>query len=208
VSGGQGIIVLADGVTQDPNVAAFVPLANANRNQLKVRGVGGWDALKAFVQFGIRAPLSPVPSDDPEVIAGRSLFAAANCAQCHGGPQWTRSRINFTPPPSAALIVNAQLIDQLNKVGTFDATAFNEVRATAAPPLGADGFSPASLLSISAFPQTFLHNGAVNSLSEVLNNVSHRSAGTAGVDTLSALADRESVVKFLLSIDANTVPFP
>jgi YVTN family beta-propeller protein len=208
VSGGLGMIVLADGTTQDPNVAAFTPLANAGRNQLKVRGVGGWDAIKAFIQFGLRAPLSPASSDDPDVIAGRTLFASAGCAQCHGGPQWTRSRINYTPPPGAALIVNAQLIDQLRKVGTFDATAFNEVRATAAPPLGADGFSPASLLSVSAFPQTFFHNGAANSLAVVLDNVVHRSAGTSGVDTLTNAADRANVVKFLLSIDARTVPFP
>ena len=82
------------------------------------------------------------------------------------------------------------------------------MRATAAPPLGGDGFSPASLLSISAFPQTFLHNGAVNSLDSVLDNVTHRSAGTGGVDTLSSPADRENLVRFLLSIDAHTVPFP
>ena len=208
VSGGQGLIVLADGVTQDPDVLAFLPRANGGRNQLKVRGVGAWDALKAFVQFGIRAPLSPAHSDDPAVIAGRQVFASAGCASCHGGPQWTSSRIEYTPPPAAAQIVNAQLIDQLRKVGTFDSAAFNEVRATAAPPLGGDGFSPASLLSISAFPQTFLHNGAVNSLDSVLDNVTHRSAGTGGVDTLSSPADRENLVRFLLSIDAHTVPFP
>src|SRR5436309_5661459 len=210
VSGGQGMIVLADGVTQDPNVAAFLPLANANRNQLKVRGVGGWDALKAFVQFGIRAPLSPTPSDDPNVIPGRALFASANCAQCHGGPQWTRSRINLTPPPTAG-VVNGQLIDQLNKVGTFNPSPLNddnEVRANAAAPLGADGFSPASLLSLFAFPQTFFHNGAANSLADVLANVTHRSAGTGGVDTLANAADRQKLEQFLLSIDSRTVPFP
>jgi len=208
VSGGQGLIVLADGVTQDPNVNAFTPLANGGRNQLKVRGVGAWDAIKAFQQFGIRAPLSPVSSEDSDVIAGRDLFASANCAQCHGGAQWTRSRINFTPPPGAALVVRTQLIDQLRQVGTFNPAAFNEVRQNAAAPLGADGFSPASLLSISAFPQTFLHNGADNSLAGVLNNVAHRSAATGGVDTLTSAADRDNVVKFLLSIDSSTVPFP
>src|SRR5207249_12307010 len=106
-----------------------------------------------------------------------------------------------------------ELIDQLRKVGTFDSTAFNEVRAAPAgtppsfAPLGADGFSPASLLSISAFPQTFLHNGAANSLLAVLDNVTHRSAGTGGVDTLADTADRQKLVQFLLSIDARTVPF-
>ena len=208
VSGGQGLIVLADGVTPDPNVAAFAPLANGGRNQLKVRGVPAWDALKAFVQFGIRAPLSPVPSHDPDVVSGRQLFASAGCASCHGGPQWTSSRIDFTPPPSAGLISNAQLIGQLRQVGTFDPSAFNEVRANAAAPLGADGFVPPSLLSLFAFPQTFFHNGAVNSLAAVLSHVTHRSAGTGGVDTLTHPADRQQLEEFLLSIDADTVPFP
>ena len=208
VSGGLGLIVLADGVTQDPNVAAFLPLANAGRNQLKVRGVPAWDAIKAFVQFGIRAPISPVSSQDPDVITGRSVFASAGCASCHGGPQWTRSRIDYTPPPGAGLLSNGQLIGQLRKVGTFDPAAFNEVRANAAPALGVDGFVPPSLISLFAFPQTFFHNGAANSLTAVLSNVTHRSAGTGGVDTLTSAADRERLIDFLLSIDAQTVPFP
>jgi hypothetical protein len=208
VSGGTGIIVLADGVTQDPNVAPFVPLASGGRNQLKVRGVPGWDALKAFIQFGIRAPISPVSSQAPAVITGRSLFASAGCTTCHGGPQWTRSRIDYTPPPGAGLISNTQLIGQLRQVGTFNAAAFNEVRATAAPPLGADGFVPPSLISIFAFPKTFFHNGSTESLEGVLGNVTHRSAGTGGVDTLTSAADRARLVDFLLSIDAGTVPFP
>ena len=150
------------------------------------------------------------------MIAGRALFGSANCANCHGGPQWTRSRINFTPPPAAAAIVRAQLIDQLRPVGTFDPAAFNEVRqevrqnvvAGSFSPLGADGFSPAPLLSLFAFPQTFFHNGAANSLSAVLDNVTHRSAGTGGVDTLANPADRQKLVQFLSSIDSGTVPFP
>jgi hypothetical protein len=39
VSGGQGLIVLADGVTQNPNVANLLPRASGNRNQLKVHEV-------------------------------------------------------------------------------------------------------------------------------------------------------------------------
>ena len=86
--------------------------------------------------------------------------------------------------------------------------ALNEVNANAAPSVGVLGFVPPSLLSIHAFPQTFFHNGAALSLDEVMNNVTHRSAGTGGVDTLSNAADRAKVVRFLLSIDASTVPFP
>lgn len=209
VSGGKGLIVLTDGITPDPSVTNFVPLANGGRNQLRMRGVGAWDAIKAFEQFGIRSPISPVSKFDPDVIAGRSLFAAANCQQCHGGPQWTNSRVRFAPPPGAGVVdAKGQLIGELRNVGTFDPAAVNEVRQNAGAPLGVDGFVPASLLSVFAFPQTFFHNGAVNSLNEVLANVTHRSAGTAGVDTLSNASDRARVATFLLSIDDATLPFP
>jgi YVTN family beta-propeller protein len=206
VSGGLGLIVLADGITQDPNVANFLPLASGGRNQLKIRGVGAWDAIKAFIQFGIRSPISPIPNNDPNVIAGRQLFIAANCQSCHGGPQWTSGRVRFTPPPNAAQVVNGQLLAELRKVGTFDPALGNEVRANAAAPLGADGFVPASLLSLFAFPQTFLHNGPLTSLDQVLQNVTHRAAGTAGVDTLSNPNDRAKVIRFILSIDRGTQP--
>jgi YVTN family beta-propeller protein len=209
VSGGQGMIVLADGVTPDPAVTNFTPLANANRNQLKVRGVGGWDAIKSYIQFGVRAPISPVLKTGPDVIAGRALFIAANCQQCHGGPQWTTAKIRFTPPPAAAFVnAGGELFSELRPVGTFDPTAFNEVRQNGAPPLGANGFVPPSLLSLSAFPQTFFHNGSAASLDEVLNNVTHRSAGTSGVDILTNAADRARIVAFIQSIDAASVPIP
>ena len=209
VSGGLGMIVLADGITQDPNVNNFVPLASGGRNQLLVRGIGGWDAIKAFIQFGIRSPISPVNKTEPDVVAGRALFTSANCQQCHGGAQWTTARIRFTPPPGPGLVnVAGELIGELRSVGTFNPAALNEVRQNGAPPLGANGFVPPSLLSIFAFPQTFFHNGAALSLDDVLNNVQHRSAGTAGVDTLSSAADRAKVTRFLLSIDAATAPIP
>jgi cytochrome c peroxidase len=207
VSGGQGIIVAAGTSTPEGTVAAFTP-ANAGRPQLTVNGVGGWNAIKAFVQFGIRPPISPVSKTDPEVIAGRALFTAANCQQCHGGAQWTSSRVRYTPPPGPGVVVGGQIIGELRQVGTFDPTFFNEVRADGTPPLGADGFNPASLLSIFAFPESFLHNGAQPSLDDVLDNVTHRSAGTGGVDTLTNPADRAFIVRFLQSIDAATTPIP
>ena len=91
---------------------------------------------------------------------------------------------------------------------TFDPAAVNEVRQTGAPPLGADGFQPGALLSLFAFPGPFLHNGAETSLEGVLQNVTHRSAGTGGVDTLTNAADRGKLVRFLLSIDRQTPVFP
>ena len=208
VSGGAGLIVLPGTSTPDLVVGNLSPLASGDRNQLKVRGVNAWDAIEAFVQFGIRAPISPVSGTDPDVVAGRTLFASANCQSCHGGPLWTSSRLNFTPPPAPGTAVNGQLVQQLRQVGTFDPAALNEVRQSGAPALGADGFQPGSLLSLFAFGRSFLHNGAEASLGGVLQNVIHRSAGTGGVDTLTNAADREKLVKFLLSIDKGTPAFP
>jgi YVTN family beta-propeller protein len=208
VSGGQGLIVQADGVTQDTTVVNLTPLASANRNQLKVHGVNAWDAIKAYIQYGIRPPISPLKKSDPDVRAGRQLFRRANCTACHGGPQWTSSRLAFTPPPNASQIKTGQIQDQLRLVGTFDGAALNEVTTNGVPsPVGVDGFVPDSLLSIFAFPQTFFHNGSAGSLEEVLQNLTHRTAGTAGVDLLSNHTDRANLVKFLLSIDSQTVPF-
>ncbi len=67
VSGGQGLIVGADGIAPDAPVAAFTPV-NANRRQLKVRGVNAWDAIKAYIKCGIRAPISPVDKNEPDVV--------------------------------------------------------------------------------------------------------------------------------------------
>ena len=106
----------------------------------------------------------------------------------------------------AADVVRGQLIAQLRKVDTFDPTVFNEVTQAGAPSIGADGFVPPSLLSLHAFPQSFLHNGIFTSLAQVLANVTHRSAGTGGVDTLTSAADRAKVERFLLSIDEKTPP--
>ena len=208
VSGGTGLIVLSDGVTQDPDVNDFLPQANGGRNQLKVRGVNAWDAIKAYVQFGIRAPISPASKTSPDATAGRALFIAANCQQCHGGAQWTHSIVNYTPPPAAGLIVAGQIIGALRQVGTFDPSAFNEVRATGAPPLGADGFVPPSLLSVFAFEGPSFHNGSAATFDDVLLNVTHRSSGTSGVDILTNPSDRARIAAFLRSIDAATVPIP
>src|SRR5262249_39868817 len=112
------------------------------------------------------------------------------------------------PPPPAAQIVNGQLIGELRKVGTFNPADFNEKKNTGAPSIGSDGFAPASLLSVFAVPELFLHGGGAATLDDVLNNVTHRRSGTGGVDILANAADRAKIVKFVLSIDAATPPIP
>lgn len=205
VSGGQGLI--RDGQA----VFNLVPTSTTGRD-------ADLDALAAYVAMGIRAPISPIrPRNvnvgslfDPEVTAGRALFASANCQQCHGGPNWTRSRVDFAPPPTAETIVAGQLTRFLTPVGTFDPNAFNELKANQTSNVvanGALGFNIPSLISVFAGAPYF-HSGGAPTLNDVLNNVTHRSAGTGGVDTLSNAADRAKVVKFLKSIDSKTPIFP
>ncbi len=153
--------------------------------------------------------------NDKHAEKGRDLFAQANCQQCHGGQNWTSSQVDFTPPPNAAEIEAAQLKNFLCDVGTFGPNAFNEVRAAGAtqvnPPIlvanGVLGFNIPSLLSVFA-GAPYLHNGQCPDLECVLNNVTHRSAGTNGVDTLNAPGQRKKLVQFLKSIDITTPTFP
>ena len=53
-----------------------------------------------------------------------------------------------------------------------------------------------------------LHSGSAPTLDDVVSNVTHRSAGTEGVDTLSNPSDRQALVQSLESIDETTPTFP
>jgi YVTN family beta-propeller protein len=214
VSGGEGLIEAPITDVIDLQNATNTGLANAGRS-------ADLDAIAAYIAFGIRAPISPLRSafyEKARIDTGRALFTAANCQSCHGGVKWTRSRVDFAPPPlippqGTEVITAGQLERFLKKVGTFDPNAFNEFKAQAGtqaanlPANGADGFNIPSLLSVFA-GAPYLHSGSAPTLEEVLDNVTHRAAGTGGVDTLADPAARENVVRFLKSIDAGTTAFP
>src|SRR5262249_41243960 len=68
------------------------------------------------------------------------------------------------------------------------------------------GFNVPSLLGIQGLPP-YYHNGAAESLAAVVADVKHRTDNGRIPDLLSAPADQAKVVKFLESIDVNTVPF-
>ena len=206
VSGGLGLITLADGTTPDPNVKPFVPLANAGRSP-------ALDAMTMFVAHGVRTPISPLSSrhhqgrKGHEVREGRELFEDANCASCNGGGGWASSRRNFSPPPAATRIdADGQLPEFLKPVGTFNPAQANELRANGKPALGAGGFNPPTLLGDFAMGP-FLHDGSAITLDDVMALVPHRSAGTGGVDKLASAKDRRALISFLQSIDASTEPF-
>src|SRR6185369_4679726 len=68
------------------------------------------------------------------------------------------------------------------------------------------GFNVPSLLGLHALPP-YMHNGAAESLAAVVADVKHRTDNGRLPDLLTNAADRALVVKFLESIDFNTVPF-
>lgn len=206
-SGGLGLITTNGQVDgpQDPTLNAFNP-ANTGRS-------AALDALNQFIARGIRTPISPLRNVAPlsplgrQIALGRKVFVAAGCYQCHGGGGWSSARRDYTPPPAASDIVNGQVFRFLRRVDTFNANNVNEIRQNGAPPLGADGFNPPSLLGAWAMGP-LLHNGSALTITDVLNNATHRRAGQFSFrpDLLNNEELREALISFLKSIDAATPP--
>lgn len=225
VSGGQGLIALKDAAGNragvDPCVFNLVFVASANCAATRATEAAittgrdaDLDAIAAYISFGVRAPVPAAKATDADVTAGRALFAAANCQGCHGGANWTASTLDFAPPPPATDITAGQLNRFLCKAGTFDAALANELKGGGvAGQVNGDGsngvlgFNIPSLLSVFAAAPYF-HSGSAQTLDDVLANVTHRSLGKAGIDTLVNAADRVRLAKFLASIDGSTALFP
>jgi hypothetical protein len=209
VSGGGGLILdVPEGAAGLAQVPDLTPVANTGRS-------ADLDAIATYLALGVRAPISPVSSHDVVANVGRRLFEQAGCQNCHGGPNWTISALDFTPPPAATQIVDAQLVKFLCRVGTFDPTLFtdgvsNEIRANNVANVqarGVLGFNVPSLISVFA-GAPYLHSGAAATLTDVLENVTHRTAGRAdGLDILNSGVARQVLVRFLKSIDRDTKPF-
>ncbi len=207
VSGGGGLITgIAEGAAGLAQVPDLVGQANTGRS-------ADLDAIATYLALGVRAPISPLSSHS--VKQGRQLFREAGCQNCHGGPNWTISAVDFTPPPAAGEIVDAQLAKFLCRVGTFDPGLFadgvsNEIRSNNTANVqarGILGFNVPSLISVFA-SAPYLHSGAAPTLEAVLENVPHRSVGRAdGLDVLTDRQDRRKLARFLASIDRGTEPF-
>ncbi len=218
VSGGQGLIVVANSTDQEPNVKAFDP-PNAGRPQLHVNGIPAWDAIVAWTQSRIHSPVSPDNGVDPnsdlgkQIALGRQLFTQAKCQACHGGTKWATNQVDFARASPFQETVTlgvapepptGQLARFLRQVGTFDPANPLEKTANNQQALGQSGFNPPSLLSIFAFPP-YLHNGSCPTLECVLENKTHREAGgVSGI--LDDPAARAALVQFIISIDAGTEP--
>src|SRR4029077_2383246 len=197
VSGGQGLIALKDAAGDraavDPcvfnlrftvNAACTDATREAEASTTTGRDAD-LDAIAAYIAFGIRAPVAPHRPAEPDVIAGRQLFAAANCQGCHGGINWTASTLDFAPPPAATEVTAGQLNRFLCKAGTFDAALANELKGGAvAGQLNTDGANGVLGINIPSLLGVFaggpyLHSGGAQTLDDVLANVQHRSLGTS-----------------------------
>jgi YVTN family beta-propeller protein len=196
-AGGAGLFQLANG-DQDPVLNAFNP-PSAGRD-------GRRDAITSYVKT-VRTPVAPEDDNDPQVQAGRNLFKKVGCAECHGGPLWSKSRVEFPAPPPVNEVNDQQLIKQLLNVGTFNPNSPHEVRGAAGNlnqvARGALGFNPASLLGVFQRERFLTHDGSVTSFEQLFENQAH--VGTH--PKLKKAASRKNIIKFLRSIDDNSVPF-
>jgi YVTN family beta-propeller protein len=52
------------------------------------------DAIAAWVQQKVRS-YKGIQTNTASIAAGRTLFSSLGCATCHGGPNWTRSTVDY-----------------------------------------------------------------------------------------------------------------
>jgi YVTN family beta-propeller protein len=127
-----------------PTAVNAFALPNANRDQVTVTLPGSANkvpaltAMREWVRFAVRtpnAPLTGLPNGPsvPDLVAGRTLFTQAGCANCHGGQNWTLSLKDFNSPPPTSEIntertgaftgnpVGAQYLNRfLRDIGSFN----------------------------------------------------------------------------------------
>lgn len=177
----------------------------------------------------VRAPVMPT-GDASAVNRGRAIFAS-NCTSCHGGANWTKSRIVYNndpafsaPPGSEGATVRdpnltvdgAQILSYkdwvtgtvltyLDDVGTFDSTKPNELRGggltIGQAALGARGFNSPSLLSV-ALTAPYFHDGSAATLADVYNR--HQLQGGTTIAATLSESEVSDLTAFLQSIDDTT----
>ncbi len=143
-----------------PGVTNFLPVANVGRDTRQ-------DAIAAWVALAVRSSRAPVPVSDASARRGRVLFgqtglAVANfsCATCHGGPKWTRSAIEYDPPPSPEVGLG---LGSERVIGA-------EIRQTAKQPNLAGPIAPPQYPGVLVNVGTFVPNAAGGRVNEIRFN--------------------------------------
>lgn len=215
VQGGKGF------AGDPPNPAIFSHGATQGASE-------GLDAMTIWAQT-IRAPIMPDPTDDAAIQRAEDTFRT-QCASCHGGAKWTKSRIvyqnnpTFNADPAAGGVKidpglenagpqivsftrDGQKLQFLETVGTFDANDGIELRGAGGQSgqgaLGALGFNVPSLLG-AGYHLPYLHDGAAQTLDELFN-LHALNGGT--ISTELDAAERSDLKAFLNSIDDDTETF-
>ncbi len=216
-------------ISRPPGVTNLLTVGNAGRDFRQ-------DSISEWVRLKVRAARAPVAVADASAQTGRTLFgqtglvvANFNCASCHGGRKWTRSTVDYFPPPSPEVglglgderVIGAEIRQTLTlgpsvlfNVGTFTLGGgrTNEVRFNGADvsqpinPLGANGFNIPSLLSV-AETAPYFYNGLAQTLDQVLDGSQDNNGGTRQ-HFVTDPVQRTALVKFLRSIDETTPIFP
>jgi mono/diheme cytochrome c family protein len=217
------------GLSSPPGVTNFLPARNTGRDARQ-------DAIATFIARNIRTARSPEDPNSAGPVQGRQLFGEVglvvpgfSCATCHGGPKWTRSIVDYAPPPSPDVglglgnerVIGAELRQTatqgpnvLINVGTFTLGGGreNEIRFNGADigqaiaPLGANGFNIPSLLSAHETAPYF-YSGLAQTLEEVLDG-SQDTFGGVRHHFVADPAQRANLVSFVRSIDQTTLTFP
>jgi DNA-binding beta-propeller fold protein YncE len=210
-------------------VTNFLPAKNTGRDARQ-------DAIAAFIARNVRSSRSPEDANGAGPVHGRALFGQVglvvpgfSCATCHGGPKWTRSTVDYAPPPSPEVglglgnerVIGAELRQTatqgpnvLINVGTFTLGGgrANEIRVDPADishaiaPLGANGINIPSVLSVHETAPYF-YSGLAQTLEDVLNG-SQDSFGGVRHHFVADPAQRADLIQFLRSIDQTTPTFP
>jgi hypothetical protein len=215
VQGGKGF------AGDPPNPAIFSHGATQGASE-------GLDAMTIWART-IRAPIMPEPTDEAAINRAEGIFED-QCASCHGGAKWTKSRIvyqnnpTFNADPAAGGVKidpglenagpqivsftrNGDKLQFLEPVDSFDANDQVELRGAGAQSgqaaLGGLGFNVPSLLG-AGYHLPYLHNGAAQTLDELFN------IHALGGGTISSELDagqRADLKAFLNALDEDTQTF-
>lgn len=90
------VVPLDNGFNEPNGLARHDGLSASSRQLVAATSKRDWIELEAWIAALPRPPASP-RLDPLSVTRGRELFRRAGCAACHGGAQWTVSRVPYEP---------------------------------------------------------------------------------------------------------------
>ena len=84
--------------------------AQATTHTVAGGAAGDWKNIQDWIQLKVRSPNRPTNIDAQMVTDGAAVFTDANCQGCHGGSQWTTSRLFYLPTDGGNTMTNTNEI--------------------------------------------------------------------------------------------------